>query len=147
MLTRSIMALGAVGVLLLAGCGGSDSESESAQSAVNPSGAFGTAGDADGGCTVAQVDGTTEDAELEALATQVYEDLQCDGDQSLDDQLRAAEESDAVTQAVVAGDFTVNVDSAAGGTVMQILQTEGRSACNITVIDNLDAKTLSCADL
>ena len=42
--------------------------------------------------------------------------------------------------------LSVNVDSAAGGTVMQLVQLEDRSACNITVIDTLDAKTLNCAD-
>lgn len=146
-----LMAVGALSVILVAGCSssGSDSQDAATNGAMsNPSSAApsAAAGD-DGGCSVATVDGTTTNAEMQALATQVYSGLQCGGDQTLDDQLRAAAESPEVTSAAATAGLTVSVDSAAGGTVMQIVKVDDRSACTVTVISDLDAKTLTCADL
>lgn len=141
-----LMAVAALGAVLVAGCSGSSSESESPAStpaeATAPS-----AASADGGCSVATVDANTSNQEMLTLATQVYESLQCGGAQTLDDQLRAAAESPEVTEPASAAGLTVSVDSAAGGTVMQMVQLEDRSACTVTVINDLDAKTLTCADL
>lgn len=140
-----MLVLAGAGVLLMAGCSSSESDSGSEQGATPaPTSATGAA---DGGCSVATVDGTTANAAMQAVATQVYESLQCGGEQTLDEQLIAAGESNSVKTTAEAAGLTVSVNSAAGGTVMQLAQVEDRSACTITVIDNLEAKTLSCADL
>lgn len=150
MMTSRLVAVGLLGVLLVAGCSSSSSQSEDvASTPANTTAPTDTAtgGAADGGCSVATVDGNTDNQELLALATQVYESLQCGSSQTLDSQLSAAAGSPEVTQAASAAGLSVSVDSAAGGTVMQLVQLEDRSVCNITVIDDLDAKTLSCGDL
>jgi hypothetical protein len=141
-----LLAIGVWAAVLATGCSGSSSDAESSASApvitTTPSVIA-----ADGGCSVATVDGSTENQDMLDLATEVYESLQCGGEQTLDEQLRAAAGSPQVTERVSAAGLTVSVDSAASGTVMQLVQLEDRSACNITVIDSLDAKTLNCADL
>lgn len=141
------LVMGALGVLLVTGCSGSSSESESATENAPATTSAPSAASADGGCSVATVDGTTTNVAMQDLATQVYEALQCGGDQTLDAQLTAAGGSESVTSAASAAGLTLSVDSAAGGTVMQIVQVEDRSACTITVIDDLDAKSMTCADL
>ena len=144
MMTGRLIAIGVLGALLVTGCSGSSSDTGSTTSPGSTSASG--AGPADGDCTVATVDGTTNNQVMLDLATQVYESLQCGSSQTLDEQLQAAAESPEVTDAASEAGLSVNVDSAAGGTVMQLVQLEDRSACNITVIDTLDAKTLNCAD-
>ena len=136
MMTSRLVAVGLLGVLLVAGCSSSNSESEDVPSSpANTTAPTETAngGAADGGCSVATVDGNTDNQELLALATQVYESMLPD--------------VGVTRSAASAAGLSVSVDSAAGGTVMQLVQLEDRSVCNITVIDDLDAKTLSCGDL
>jgi hypothetical protein len=134
----------AVLVLLLAGCSGSTPSAEaspSAPAATSPA----ASQPADGNCTTAQVDGSTANAALQSLATEVYASLQCGTSESLPDQLKAMGTDPAIQAKAKDGGITVSVDSAAGGTVMQL--TAGTSGCNVTVLDSADAKTMSCLDL
>jgi len=149
MIIAKLTVLGAAAALVFTGCATTDSETDStsptspATSELSPDALSAN----DGGCNVATVDGSTANAEVLALATQVYDSLRCDGDTTLDDQLRAAAESEAVTTAASEADLTINVDSVAGGSYMQIIQIDDRSSCSISVVDNLDAKSLSCLDI
>jgi hypothetical protein len=141
---------GVVLVLALGGCGDSAPPAESTApaepAATAPAEPAATEPAAsDGNCTTAEVDGTTTNAEMLALATEVYNSLECGTQESLPDQLKArGQDPDVQAQAQDAG-LTISVDSAAGGTVMAI--TEGTSGCNVTVLDSFDAKTLTCLDV
>lgn len=136
-------------ILALGACGGSTTEegaSTPTASATSPAAPESPAA-AEEDCRLAQVDGTTTNAELQALATEVYSSLQCGAGQALSDQLKAqAEDTDVKAQADAAG-LEITVGDAAGGTVMQMVSVKDRSACTVTVLDSADAKSLTCADL
>ncbi len=91
------------------------------------------------------MDGTTTNAALQSLATEVYSSLQCGTAESLPDQLKAAGNDPAIQAKAQEGGISMSVDSAAGGTVMQL--TAGTSGCRDTVLDSADAKTMICLDL
>lgn len=94
---------------------------------------------------MADASGQTKNSEMQAVATEVYESLDCGADVPLDDQLRAlGRDQQVVSQAKAAG-ATISVDSAAGGTVLKLVA--GTSGCTVTVLDASTAKMLVCADL
>jgi hypothetical protein len=98
-----------------------------------------------GNCTTAAVDGTTSNTDLQALAYEVYASLECGTDEPLGDQLEAASKSADFQAKAEAAGATVNVGSAAGGTVMSLVVDT--SGCNVTVLDSANAKSMSCLDL
>lgn len=136
----------AVLVLALAGCSGSTPSAEASPSAPAEKSAA-PSQPADGNCDTAQADGSTTNAALQSLATEVYASLQCGTSASLPDQLKAAGNDPAIQAQAKDGGITVSVDSAAGGTVMQLVHVEDRSGCTVTVLDSADAKTITCLDL
>ena len=101
--------------------------------------------DTDGGCTVADVSGTTKNAEMMAVATTVYESLDCGATEPLEAQLKQPGREPPLVKRAQAAGATLVVDSAAGGTVMKLVA--GTSGCTVTVLDGTTAKMLSCADL
>lgn len=134
----------AVLVLVLAGCSGSTTSGEASPS-VSAATSAAASQPADGNCDTAQADGSTTNAALQSLATEVYASLQCGTGESLPDQLKAAGNDPAIQAKAKDGAITMTVDSAAGGTVMQL--TSGTSGCQVTVLDSMDAKTMTCVDL
>ena len=99
---------------------------------------------ADGGCSVADASGTTKNTAMQELATDVYSSLDCTSGEPLQDQLKAAAKSETTAQQAKAAGATAAVDTAAGGTVFKLVG--GRSACQVTVLDNTDTKMLVCGD-
>jgi hypothetical protein len=137
--TRHIIITAAAGtsLLFLAACSAS---TQSTPATEQPS-----ASQSDRSCQVATIDGQTSNTEMQALATEVFDSLQCGASESLPDQLKAAAADPAVkTKAKDAG-ATLSVDSAAGGTVLRLVA--GSSGCTVTVLDSMDAKTATCLDL
>lgn len=136
-------------VLALTGCGGStpsdQTDSSPVASSPAPATSAASAQPSDGDCSLADVTGSTSNAALQSLATEVYSSLQCGTSESLPDQLKAKGDDPAIQAKAQEGGISVSVDSAAGGTVMQLVS--GTSACTVTVLDSTDAKSLNCLDL
>lgn len=134
-------------VLALGGCGGSSSEgtAEPTEPTAVTEPAASPSVDDTGNCTTAAVDGSTAKTDLQELAYEVYASLECGTDESLGDQLEAASKSADFQAKAEAVGATVNVDSAAGGTVMSLVVDT--SGCNVTVLDSANAKSMSCLDL
>jgi hypothetical protein len=135
---RIIITTAAGGLLLLSACSGSSTSSTPAveSTAASPS---------NGNCQVATFDGTSSNAAMQALATEVFESLRCGTSEPLPAQLKAAAADPANKAKAEAAGATLAVDSAAGGTVLKLVA--GTSGCTVTVLDSMDAKTGTCLDL
>lgn len=148
MSTRHIITTIAAGsvLTLLAACSGSTPSTPTSGSPMqSPADSPAATAPADGNCQVATFDGSTKNTAMQELAVQVYESLQCGTSTPLPDQLKAAGADPEIKAQAKAAGATLKVDSAAGGTVMQLVA--GRSGCTVTVLDSMDAKTGSCLDL
>ena len=82
---------------------------------------------------------------MQELATRVYESIRCAGPMSMSDQLEAAAKDPTVAAHAKAAGAQLRVDSAAGGTVLAL--TAGMSGCQIAVLDEMNSKMVTCADL
>ena len=105
----------------------------------------GTAAD-DSACDVAEATGESGNAEMQALATSVYEGLDCASSESLADQLTAAAEDPAFEEKVSKAGLTLSSGEAAGGVSLSLVDTDSLSACIVTVLDSPKGKTLNCGD-
>lgn len=129
----------AAAMLLCAGCaGGGDTGAPTSSDAGATAGAA-----ADGGCAHATVDGSTQEAEVQRLATDIYGSLDCGTDTALDDQLAAVAKS-AKSQLRAAG-IRSHLTSAAGGSALNL--SRGSGGCQIMVVDSIESESLTCLDL
>ncbi len=145
MMSMRMWIIGSAGVgLVAAGMMGCSTSSQPAAETDTAGPVPTTQAPADGGCSLADVSGTTKNTAMQELATDVYSSLDCTSDEPLQDQLKAAAESDATAQQAKAAGATAEVDTAAGGTVLKLFGS--RSACQVTVLDNSDSKMLVCGD-
>lgn len=130
--------------VFLGGCSGS---STAPPAEVTPAPASSSAAPtaADTNCQVATFDGTTSNTALQDLARQIYDSLQCGTDTPLPQQLKAIAADPEIKATAEAAGATLDVDSAAGGTVLSLVA--GTSGCNVTVLDAMEAKSATCMDL
>lgn len=133
-----ILAAATIVLVVCSGCAsgsGDGGSSGGSPSAVDSSGP--------GVCASATVDGSTKDAELQRIATGIYDSLSCDAGSSLEEQLAAAAK-DAGAEMAKAGIRSSTVE-AAGGASLSL--TKGTGGCQVMVVDSVDSKSLTCMDL
>ncbi|MCB9413187.1 MAG: hypothetical protein H6525_10145 [Actinobacteria bacterium] len=146
-----------VGTVALAGCSSQDSaggsESASAEPATSapvsaaPTGSAQPGAADDSACQLADATGESNNAELQALATAVFNDLDCAAAESLGDQLKAAAADPEFTAQVAAAGWESSSGEAVGGVSLSVVDVEGRTTCMISVLDSPKAKTLNCGNV
>ncbi len=133
-----ILAAATIVLVVCSGCasgsgdGGASGSSPSAVDSSVPS-----------ACASATVDGSTKDADLQRIATEIYDSLSCDSGISLDEQLAAA--AKGAKAAMAKADIRSSAVEAAGG--MSLSLTKGTGGCQVMVVDSVDSKSLTCMDL
>lgn len=137
---KTIITIGAA-ALLCAGC--ASGAETTPTSPASPDGSATPSAAADGGCARATVDGTTEQAKLQRIATGIYGGLTCGTGTTLDQQLAAAAKS-AEPRLRAAG-IQSSLTSAGGGSSLSLTHDFG--GCQIMVVDSVDSKSLTCMDL
>ena len=146
-----------LGVVALGACssksGSSPSESvlatsPSVPSSVAPSGAAvpsaGATAAGDTGCKSAIADGTASNAAMQQVATNVYRSINCAGATTMTVQLEAALKDPALESRVKAAGASMFGGSTASGSAITI--SDGKSVCQVVVIDSMGLKKLHCAD-
>jgi hypothetical protein len=139
-----------IATLALAGCGGSTGTSPGTTSPQSSGGSTtapspGPNGTGDTACQSATVTGSTSNAQLKAMATKVYQSLDCGGSAPLNTQLEAAATGQTLKQEAAAAGVTTKASGAAGGYTLTL--TKGDSGCQVLTLNSPPIKSLTCTDL